>query len=103
MNKYKLVKNTSGEGIKQGMLVPVARIEQEGSFKEQTGFDNLFDMLRDFHQKTADMFADGDKSRVEIHCKNGKVKIVVDGVDIDWRERLEKNLYNYMHSIVGEE
>lgn len=98
MNEYKLVKNTSGEEIKQGMLVDVAHIEQEGSFKERTGFDNLFDMMRDFHQQTADIFADGDKSRVEIHAKAGKVKIMIDGVDIDWRERLERNLYNFINT-----
>lgn len=68
------------------------------SFKERTGFDNLFDMLRDFHQQTADLFADGNRERVEIHCVDGNTSIIVDGVDIDWRERLEKNLFAYMEA-----
>lgn len=68
--------------------------------KEKTGYDNIFDLLTAFHQQTADLFADGDKERVEIHCVAGNTSIMVDGVDIDWRERLEKNLFAYMQQAI---
>lgn len=72
------------------------------TFKEQTGYDNIFDLASAMHKQAADLFADGDTTRVEIHCIDGNTSIMVDGVDIDWRERLEKNLFAYMQETIND-
>ncbi len=69
------------------------------TFKEKTGYDTIFDLAKAMHQQAADLFADGDRERVEIHCIDGETSVIVDGVRIDWQKRLESDLYGMLQGV----